>query len=490
MFRWNAMHFKLFIVIVVTLVINYTSSAADGTVSIIKYHSTTQNDSCLMNIYLPAGYNEAADSNHFYPVFYLMHGGGENYTYWINAGNADTVLNYYISHGICVPMILVMPDGKNIAPATFSNEIINDVIPYIESNYRVIADKDHRGMGGLSWGGMQSLEVGILHYEMFGYLAILSSGYFASENYDKAKTFVEANAIDMEKSIRYFYFAEGTSYDLAYKSGMQALKLFRDNDITVHYWEFQGGHQWSVWKEDFKSFTPYLFRDSTTKYISLEFQGGRIKNSTIMTNLDSLAPAPPDPTRTGYTFSGWYKEPECIDSFNFSTDTVKSNFTLYAKWNINSYTVSFNANGGNYTPDMITANYNSLIEEPAEPQKTGFYFGGWYTDTTFTQKWNFASSLVTKDITLIAKWSDHTSIQENQHSEILIYPNPAQSHIQILNLESEAIIDIFNMEGKRIIHKANIDSEDLLDIENAPQGIYTIVINCLNKNYYFKFVKQ
>jgi hypothetical protein len=74
--------------------------------------------------------------------FILMPGGGEDYTYWMRAGKADTVLNYYIEHGIAVPMILVTPDGRNLSPEIFSNEMLNDIIPYVESNYRVKADKD------------------------------------------------------------------------------------------------------------------------------------------------------------------------------------------------------------------------------------------------------------------------------------------------------------------------------------------------------------
>jgi uncharacterized repeat protein (TIGR02543 family) len=490
LFKLNAADFKLFILLGITLAINFASSAADGTVLTIKYHSTTQNDSCLMNIYLPAGYNDAADSNNHYPVFYLVHGHGEDYSYWIRAGFADTVLNNFISAGKAVPMILVMPDGRDLPPITYSNEILNDVIPYIESHYRVKADKDHRGVGGLSWGGMQSLEVGILHYQMFGYMAILSSGYFAADGYDRAKTFLQTNAAAVEKNLRYFYFAEGTSYDLAYSSGMTALKLFRDNHLTVHYWEYSGGHQWSVWKEDFKSFVPYLFRDTTTRYISLEFQGGRIINSTIMTNLDSLATAPPDPTRTGYSFSGWYKEPECIDSFGFSTDTIKANITIYAKWNINSYKVSFNSSGGNYTPDTLLAAYNTKVEEPMQPTKSGLYFGGWYTDTTYSQKWVFTSFPVTNDMTLFAKWAEFTSVKESQDPGIILYPNPAQTNLQIINLQSEADIDIINIEGKSLMHLDKVSSNDKINIEELPQGVYIMVVNYMNKNYHLKFMKQ
>jgi uncharacterized repeat protein (TIGR02543 family) len=485
-------YFKLLIAIAIILTNNYICSATSGSVITVSYHSSTQNTQCQMNIYLPAGYDDVADSSNHYPVFYLFHGGGENYTYWVNAGFADTVLNYYISTGKCVPMILVMPDCKNIAPATFANEMLNDIIPYIESHYRVKADKDHRGVGGLSWGGMQALELGIYHYELFGYISSLSSGWFTTETatYDRAKSFLTAHAADMEKSIRYFYFAEGTSYDIAYNNGMATLKLFKDYNLTVHYWEYSGGHQWSVWKEDFKSFVPYLFRDSTTKYISLAFQGGRIKNSTIMTNLDSLAPAPEDPTRTGYSFSGWYKEPEYINSYNFSSDTIKSNITIYAKWNINSYKVSFNSRGGNYTPDTLLATYNTKVEEPMQPTKSGLYFGGWYMDTTYSQKWVFTSFPVTNDMTLFAKWSDYTSIKENQNRDLILYPNPAQTSLQIINLQSEADIDIINIEGKSLMHLYQVGSNDKINIEKLPSGIYYVVINGANNNYHLKLIKD
>lgn len=476
----------------ITLMMTETISAAAGKVVTIKYYSTTQHDSCLMNVYLPAGYSDIADSSHHYPVFYLFHGGGENYNHWVNAGMADTTLNYYISTGKCVPMILVMPDCKNIAPETFANEMINDVIPYIESNYRVIADKDHRGVGGLSWGGMQAMELGIYHYEMFGYMAILSSGWFTSETstYDRARNFLAAHSADMEKSIRYIYFAEGTSYDIAYNNGLATLKLFRDYDLTVHYWEFSGGHQWTTWKEDFKAFTPYLFRDSTTRYISLAFQGGYIKNSTVMTNLDSLAKAPVNPTRKGYSFTGWYNEPEYVNNFDFSTDTINSNITLYAKWNINSYKVAFNSKGGNYDPDTILAVYNTKIAEPVDPTKSGLYFSGWYTDTTYSQKWVFTSFPVTTDMTLYAKWSEVTSIEYNQNSEIALYPNPAKSYLQILNLQTKSSIDIYNLEGKLITHVDQLDATGTISIDMLPKGVYVLVINDTNKNYHLKFIKQ
>jgi uncharacterized repeat protein (TIGR02543 family) len=467
----------------------HSAWAQEGTVETITYYSTTQDDSCRMNVYCPPGYYDLADTNH-YPVFYLVHGGGEDYTYWENYGRADTVLNYYISTGEAVPMILVMPDGRNLPPAIFSNEMLNDIIPYIELNFRVKTDKDSRGIGGLSWGGSQSLKIGIPHYEMFGYMAILSSGYFSQDDFTEAEDFLALHATDVEKSLRYFYFAQGSEYDITYESGMLALQMFRDNGLTVHYWEYSGGHQWSVWRQDFKSFTPYLFRDTTTRYISLVFQGGVIKNSTVMTYRDSLATAPADPTRTGHTFAGWYREPEYINSWNFATDTVRANMTLYADWSINSYKVSFNSLGGDYTPDTVIATYGSKIEEPAEPQKSGFVFGGWFKDDTYTQQWIFESSRVTEDITLYAKWIDPTAIKNIQESAIALFPNPANSYVQIENLPSVASIEIFSIEGNLLLHKTCDRSSEMIDISSLPAGLYYIVINTGTQNLQSRLIKQ
>ena len=374
------------------LVISNLTFAVNSTVKTITYHSTTQNTSCKMNIYLPPGYTDSADSTNYYPVFYMIHGGGENYTHWIESGYADKTLDNAINSGKATPMILVMPDAKNLDPAVFCSELLNDIIPYIEKNYRVKTDKNNRGVGGLSWGGLQAMEAGIYHYEMFGYVSILSSGWFTTDNsaYDRAKKFLAANASEMEKSYRYFYFGEGTKEDIAYANGQSTLKVLRDNKLTIHYWEFPSGHWWGVWREDFKAMVPFLFRDEKTCYISLVFQGGNIANSTVMLKSGELAKEPATPVRTGYDFAGWYKEASCINTFSFSSDTVFSNTTLYASWKIKTFTVSFNSNGGNQIAD-VKVSYNTKIKEPETPQKSGYVFDGWYTVKISQKKWNFAT---------------------------------------------------------------------------------------------------
>lgn len=113
---------------------------------------------------------------------------------------------------------------------------------------------------------------------------------------------------------------------------------------------------------------------------------------------------PAVPTKTGYTFGGWYKDNTTFANlFNFTNTAITKNITLFAKWNINSYVVTFNNNGGSTVTRKVT-NYNSLITAPVKPTKAGYTFGGWYTGAGFINAWGFASNKVTANITLYSKW--------------------------------------------------------------------------------------
>ncbi len=472
--------FSAIFTLILIFVFNYPSFSGEGTVLTITYHSSTQNVDCKMNVYLPYGYNEPADTVNSYPVFYLLHGGGENYTHWVNSGELKPTMDSYIETGKAVPMIVVMPDGKNLAPDIFSQELIKDIIPYIESNYRAIADKDHRGVGGLSWGGLQALEPGLYHYEMFGYLAILSSGWFSTETatYEKARTFLADHGKEMEKNYRYFYFAEGTSEDIAYSNGQATLSLLRENGLTIHYWEFPSGHWWGVWRQDLKTFAPYLFRDSSIVYVSLNFMGGNIKNSTVMTQADCLVNAPSKPTRTGYSFSGWFRDPEYTIPFDFQIDTIRKNLTVYANWDINSYKVAFNTNGATETPDTLLLEYNSLIQEPKEPNYEGYIFDGWYTNQSFGKKWNFATDRVSDTLTLYAKWTGTASLlDENKYYPINLYPNPTTSGLHFEHLPVNALIEIFDIEGKLMLQKVPDSSAEYVHMDGFGIGSYIVRVS-------------
>ncbi len=117
----------------------------------------------------------------------------------------------------------------------------------------------------------------------------------------------------------------------------------------------------------------------------------------------SMLTAPNAPVREGYDFDGWYRDEECITQWVFSSNTVTDNMTLYAKWNIKRFTITFNPMGGSPVDGQIVP-YNEKIAEPAPPYRANYEFSAWYTDSSYSQQWDFASG-VTSSMTLYAKWT-------------------------------------------------------------------------------------
>ena len=117
----------------------------------------------------------------------------------------------------------------------------------------------------------------------------------------------------------------------------------------------------------------------------------------------SVATKPTAPTATGYTFVDWYLNEDCTEKFDFSTPITKDT-VLFAKWTVNNYTVTFNANGHGTAPAAQTVTYGKTATQPAAPSASGWTFGGWYTDAACTKAYVF-STAVTGNITLYAKWT-------------------------------------------------------------------------------------
>ncbi|WP_416293426.1 InlB B-repeat-containing protein [Paenibacillus illinoisensis] len=119
---------------------------------------------------------------------------------------------------------------------------------------------------------------------------------------------------------------------------------------------------------------------------------------------NELAAAPADPTKDGHTFAGWFTDSGLSQAFDFDNTPVTSDLTLYAKWSINSYTVSFNSIGGTAIDDQ-SIQYGELAVAPADPTKVGHTFAGWFTDSGLSQAFDFDNTPVTGDLTLYAKWT-------------------------------------------------------------------------------------
>lgn len=131
--------------------------------------------------------------------------------------------------------------------------------------------------------------------------------------------------------------------------------------------------------------------------------GSSVSSAEVIENL--LATEPTAPTKTNYTFGGWYKEDTLTNKWDFTTDKVTGNITLYAKW---LCTVTFDSDGGS-TVSPITVESGNLIVKPSDPTKLYnpseyYWFGGWYKEPTLINKWDFTTDEVTNNITLYAKW--------------------------------------------------------------------------------------
>jgi enterochelin esterase-like enzyme len=142
----------------------------------------------LFSIYLPAGYQE---SDHAYPVVYLLHGAGsgkDGNNDWIKAGDMKSITDQAISSGKSKPMVIVMPDAEmtyymnNVnGDYQFEDYFMKELLPYIEKNYRVKKGKENRALSGLSMGGFGALLYGLHHPDQFSSVAALSSGLRTDE---------------------------------------------------------------------------------------------------------------------------------------------------------------------------------------------------------------------------------------------------------------------------------------------------------------------
>lgn len=156
-----------------------------GKLEMISYDSKTVGTTRKMNVYTPPGYSKEKK----YPVLYLLHGIGGDEREWARFARPDVLLDNLIANGKATPMIIVMPNGRaqkddraqgdvfKSAPAfaVFEKDLLNDVIPAIESKYSVAADREHRAIAGLSMGGGQTLNFGLGHLETFAWIGAFSS---------------------------------------------------------------------------------------------------------------------------------------------------------------------------------------------------------------------------------------------------------------------------------------------------------------------------
>lgn len=229
-----------------------------GAMSMVYYYSETTQSTRRMMIWTPPTYFNGTEK---LPVLYLMHGGGDNDTNWPGQGKAGWILDNLFSEGKMTPMVVVMPDGS-IPVSQFAEDLGNDIIPYIESHFRVYTDTPHRAIAGLSMGGLETMEALLKFPDKFAYVNVMSSGWFLNQpdDFKKYEEMLKSVAPTLQKTIRYFIFTSGGPEDIAYQNGNATRDLFAKYGIKFESTEMPGGHTMYVWRHDLFNFAQKIFK--------------------------------------------------------------------------------------------------------------------------------------------------------------------------------------------------------------------------------------
>jgi enterochelin esterase family protein len=297
-----------------------TKNVAHGTVKKVWYPSTLNGMSKRrMTVYLPSAYS--ASTTKRFPVLYLLHGSGGDEDAWEECGRAIQILDNLIATGRCKPMIVVMPNGNvdlaaapgqdpqnpDVEPSAkntssmlgkFESTFMNDIVGYVDSNYRTIKDKAHRAIAGLSLGGLHTIYISLNNPDAFDYVGLFSAqttnalgdksignmkkigkkwnklknnfSFLGGSGLDKKITNLTSDHIDIyddfdEKIAAQFatapqlyYIAVGED-DFVKKLNDDFREKLDDRNYQYYYNETDGGHSWENWRKYLVDFLPRIF---------------------------------------------------------------------------------------------------------------------------------------------------------------------------------------------------------------------------------------
>lgn len=250
---------------------SYQKDIPHGQVRECYYFSKVEGKQRRCFVYTPAEYETNPTKR--YPVLYLQHGMGEDETGWSRQGKMAFILDNQISEKKCVPMIVVMDYGncgyihgtkkgesQKEFGALFTPILINDIIPYIDSNFRTLSDRDNRAMAGLSWGGHQTFETTLNNIDKFSHIGAFSGALFflKEDNIKKAYNGVFAQPDVFNKKVHTLFLGMGSEEGMGSKRISDFLK---ENGINNTYYESPGTHhEWLTWRRCLNQFLPLIFK--------------------------------------------------------------------------------------------------------------------------------------------------------------------------------------------------------------------------------------
>ena len=246
-----------------------------GEIRTVNYFSKVDESWRPLMVYTPAGYNENRQA---YPVVYIQHGGGEDHRGWMEQGRTAQIMDNLIAAGKAVPMIVVS-SNSNVRSRNggfgggyswqgmqaFRSELIENVIPFVEKNYRVKKDRKSRAMCGLSMGGGQSFYIGLRDPEVFANVGVFSTGMFggiAGASKFDLETEIPGMMTDTQTFNKQFdvFFMSCGEQDPRIDYTRNIVKKMRDGGVQVRFNSYPGDHEWQVWRKSFHEFAQYLFK--------------------------------------------------------------------------------------------------------------------------------------------------------------------------------------------------------------------------------------
>ena len=236
---------------------------AHGKVDIRHYDSKATGSTRRAFVYTPPNYDKSSAK---LPVLYLLHGADGDETVWTTFGRMNLILDNLIAEKKAVPMIVVTPSAYAYPPITgvagdkqradFEKDLLGDLIPFVQANYRAAADREHRALAGLSMGGGLTLSIGPRHLDTFSRLAVFSSG--AGNNPQESMKDVAANAKTVNAQLKMFWMGIGTE-DPGYAGAKRTADFLDTAGIKHSFKTIPGAHTWIVWRRFLNEVAPQLW---------------------------------------------------------------------------------------------------------------------------------------------------------------------------------------------------------------------------------------
>ena len=285
-----------------------TKDVPHGAVASVTYYSTALKKFRRMHVYTPPGYENGKDK---FPVFYLLHGAGDNDDCWTSVGRAGFILDNLIAQKKVKPMVVIMPAGHTqnttggggggrgaaaaatpgVAPPPdeFTQDFMTDIMPYAETHYRIITDRAHRAIAGLSMGGSQTLNIAIPHLDKFSYIGVFSSGLIGSFGGGRGgrgpgaatgpavaapappapaatgptpwetQHMAELDNAAWKRGLKLVWFSTGRDDGLITTS-RATVDLLNKHGFNASFRDSAGAHTWLNWRDYLVEFTPQLFQ--------------------------------------------------------------------------------------------------------------------------------------------------------------------------------------------------------------------------------------